>query len=143
MLTIEEARKFVKLDLDKLEEQCLVFPENYERVSEAYNDSLEEKDSLKDGLALLEAALSSEFRKSVAPKPTDKAVAQKVILDKEYISLQKELRDTEDTVRRWHSLEKSMTHISAMLKRLGELWVNRYYNSESKSVPSVEKRVSY
>lgn len=125
-LTLEEAKKLLRIDKNSLDTMCVQHPELFFEVSDMCTYAIAYRDKTKEDMDQMWSTVATKLRK--AEKITDKAVQELVSIDPAYIKAKNEFLDAKHEAERWSALKDAFMQRSGMIRSLCDLFVTGHYN---------------
>lgn len=122
----------IYIDKNSLDVEWETHPAKVEKWGDRLADAQDLREELRDKLELKYAKLSSKIRSNpedygLKDKPTEGAINNIVIKDKEYLTMRKEVRDAESEVNHLSVVMKALDHRKRALEKLTDLFFSGYW----------------
>lgn len=143
----ENYEDFLKIDINNLHEDFVNQPVYYSVIAEAHANADQDKQQIKEELAILEAEVEMAYRSGTTPMPdgvkvTEGAIKAAIALDKEVQKKRQELIEAVHDVNILSNGKVAMEHRKESLKKLSDLYITGYWatpeESESAKIQSRE-----
>lgn len=130
LLSLDEARSALVIDKLNLDEHLEQQPQLNSDISDAYEDAVRRRDTLKHDMEIAHAELDEQLRKAAVEageKLTEAALKQKITLIPRMRKLEKQMIDLNLEVGQWAGRRDSSRQRNDAMKAMSQLFASNYF----------------
>jgi len=130
-------RTMLRINKNRLDDALEVQPEVLDRIGQKVAAAEMAFDEAKHSLEVVEARLFKTYKED---KVTDKAAQAEVVRDRDYIAALRSLGDAKIDLAEWKSLYEAWKARGFSINKLGDLFHDQYFSTDSHSISSRSDR---